>query len=149
MAARSLRLTASARCPIASGGTNARSKWTPSTSVSTLKTSRRFRSGSTTAASSPMPTASHDGCWGRREAIRAISSRSVRSATQAPPAASFRIVDRSRLANHGDFDLSRILELVLDSACDVLREPHGFLVRDLFALYHDANLTAGLQSERF
>ena len=40
IAARSLRLTASARCPIASGGTKRRSKWTPSTCASVVTTSK-------------------------------------------------------------------------------------------------------------
>ena len=88
IAARSLRLTASARWPMASGGVNARSKCTPSTSASTLSTSSRFRSGSTTAASSPMPTSSQAGAAGSRAWMRAMSSRSVRSATVAGPTTS-------------------------------------------------------------
>ena len=61
IAARSLRLTASARCPIASGGTKRRSKWTPSTCASVVRTSSAPRCGLITAASSPGPTTTHEG----------------------------------------------------------------------------------------
>ena len=67
IAARSLRLTASARWPMAVGGVKRRSKCTPSTSASTVRTSSRLRAGSTTAASSPMPTASQSGGAGSRD----------------------------------------------------------------------------------
>ena len=53
IAARSLRLTASARWPMAALGTNRRSKWTPSTEASVVMTSSSFRFGLTTAPSSP------------------------------------------------------------------------------------------------
>jgi hypothetical protein len=46
-----------------------------------LSTSRRLRSGSTTAASSPMPIGIHDGRGGRRLVMRAMSSRSEKSET--------------------------------------------------------------------
>ena len=59
IAARSLRLTASARWPIASGGTNRRSKCTPSTCASVVSTSNAPRTGSIAAASSPGPTTTH------------------------------------------------------------------------------------------
>src|SRR6266542_4464611 len=61
---------------------------------------------------------------------------------------SFGIVDGARLANHRDLDLARIFELVFDTARDILRQPDGFLVGDLFALDHDADLAAGLQRDR-
>src|SRR5262245_3261153 len=132
----------------------------PSTMASTVSTSTRLRSGSTTAASSPMPTISQSGAAGRRCRSRATSSRSVSVSTVGPTILSglcrlcgpggfsLRVVDRSRLPDDGDLDLSRILELVLDAACDVLRQPDGFLVRDLLALDHDADLAPGLQRER-
>src|SRR5580765_7374315 len=150
IAARSLRLTASARWPIASGGTNARSKWIPSTSASTVRTSIRLRSGSTTAASSPMPTSSQAGAAGRRPRIRAISSRSEQSATRVGPgtATLLGVVDGAGFANHRHLDLARVFELVLDPPRDVLRQPDGFLVGDLLALDHDPDLAARLQRER-
>src|SRR5258706_5032463 len=144
MAARSLRLTASARWPIASAGTKARSKCTPSTSASTVRTSARFRSGSITAASSPMPTSIQSGAAGWRGWIRAMSSRSVMSATVGL----FGVIHRAGLTNHGDLDLAGVLELVLDSSRDILRQPDRLLVGDLLALDHDANLASRLQGER-
>src|SRR5206468_527007 len=141
-AARSLRLTASARCPMAAGGVNARLKCTPSTTASTLRTSSRFRAGSTTAASSPTPTTIQSGADGSRAWIRAISSRSERSETEAggsrpgasmpsipAPARSFGIVDGTRFADDRDLDLAGVLQLALDASGDVLGQPDGFLVR--------------------
>ena len=81
IAARSLRLTASARKPIDAGSTKRRSKWTPSTRASVVSTSRWLRDGSTTAASSPMPTTTQDGAAGRRARIRAITACSPASPT--------------------------------------------------------------------
>src|SRR5712691_2813359 len=147
---------------MARGGVNARSKWTPSTSASTLSTSTRFRSGSTTAASSPMPTRSQSGaggscCWMR--AIRAASVRSPTaelevggwrsgfwaSPTSSPkPLTSFRIVRGARFADHRHLDLAGIFQLVLDAPRDVLREPDGFLIGNLLALDHDADLATRL-----
>ena len=40
------------------------------------------------------------------------------------------VVDGARLADDGDLDLARVLELVLDAARDVLRQPDRFLVGD-------------------
>ena len=81
IAARSLKLTASARWPMAPLGTNRRSKCTPSTDASVVMTSSSFRFGLTTAPSSPGPTRSQSGARGRRLVIRSISSCSPRSAT--------------------------------------------------------------------
>src|SRR5687768_5925030 len=126
---------------MASGGVNRRSKWTPSTSASTLSTSRRLRFGSTTAASSPMPTVSQAGGGWSRARIRAMSSASERS-EMSMERRLLGVVDGPGLANHRDLDLAGILELVLDAAGDVLGEPDGFLVGDLFTLDHDADLAA-------
>jgi hypothetical protein len=80
MAARSLKLTARARWPIASGGTKRRSKCTPSTCASVVNTSSALRTGSIAAASSPGPTTTH-GAVVRRCLMRAMSARSPQSAT--------------------------------------------------------------------
>ena len=56
IAARSLRLAARTRWPIAPASMKRRLKWTPSTAASVVTTSSRLRAGSSTAASSPMPT---------------------------------------------------------------------------------------------
>ena len=80
IAARSLRLTASARCPIASGGTNRRSKCTPSTCASVVTTSSAPRTGSIAAASSPGPT-TIQGAVGSRALMRAMRACSPQSAT--------------------------------------------------------------------
>ena len=58
------------------------------------------------------------------------------------------IVDGAGLANHRDLDLAGVLELALDAARDVARQPHGLVVADLLAFDHDADLAAGLQRER-
>ena len=81
IAARSLRLTASTLPPTASSGVNARSKCTPSTIVSVVMTDSEPRSGSTTAASSPIPRSTDRGGRGTRVWIRAMSACSPRSAT--------------------------------------------------------------------
>src|SRR5262245_41187530 len=91
-----------------------------------------------------MPTSSQSGAGCSRCLTRAISSFSETSAS--PPL--LRIVDGASLADDGDFDLSRIFELVLDSSGDVLREPDRFFVGDLLAFDHDADLAPRLQRER-
>src|ERR1700741_1909011 len=81
--------------------------------------------------------------------MRRISSCSPAVAIVASGvSSSLGIVNGAGLADHGDLDLSRILELALDPPRDVARQPDGFVVADLLALDHDANLTAGLQRER-
>ena len=55
MAAKSLKLTASARCPMSAGAEYRRSKCTPSTCASVVSTVYALRVGATTAASSPIP----------------------------------------------------------------------------------------------
>src|SRR5258705_10097000 len=112
-----------------------------------------------------MPTSSQSGAGGSCCWMRAMRSASVKSPTTAPevgglrwgfrasptsspkPLTSFRIVRGARFADHRHLDLSRILELVLDPARDVLRKPDRFLIGDLFALDHDADFAAGLQRE--
>src|SRR5438552_1049053 len=99
-----------------------------------------------------MPTTIHSGGGGRRAWIRAIRSRSVRSAMEAggwtqPLTSSFGIVSRARLPDHGHLDLAGVLELVLDSASDVFGEPDGLFVVDLFAFDHDPDLASRLQCE--
>src|SRR5687767_10764012 len=153
IAARSLRFTASALWPIASGGEKRRSKCTPSTRASVVITSSAPRSGSMTAASSPGPTITHDGD-ARRELILRISSRSPITDTVGAisltlaPSALFRVFDSPCFANDRDLDLSGVLQLVLDAPGDVLRQPDRFLVGDLLALDQDPDLTSGLERER-
>src|SRR5204862_7609870 len=106
------------------------------------------------AASSPIPTSIHDGAGGRCAWTRAMRSRSLSAATIVEPGGvwppdSFCIVGCPRLPNHRHLDLARILELVFDAPRDVLRQPHGFLVGNLFALDHDPDLAPRLQRERF
>src|SRR5262245_32117085 len=140
----------------------------PSTRASTLSTSSRFRSGSTTAASSPTPTRSQSGAGGREPLIRAISSRSPRVETvssspavdswfplpsRQPPAPSSQspllgVINGAGFADDGHLNLAGVLELILDAAGDILREPDGLLIRDFFAFDHDADFTARLERER-
>src|SRR5205814_8845012 len=72
----------------------------------------------------------------------------VTSPTFAPGSGSFGIVAGARLATHRDLDLAGVLELVLDAAGDVLRQPHRLLVGDFFALDHDPDLAPRLQRKR-
>ena len=81
MAARSLRLTASALCPMSAGVEKAREKCTPSTTASVVTTSRSFLTGASTAASSPGPTRTVDEGRGSRASTRAKRACSPRSAT--------------------------------------------------------------------
>src|SRR5215218_11366691 len=56
-----------------------------------------------------------------------------------------RHVRRAALADHRDLDLSRVLEVVLDLACDLMREQNRGVVVDLIWLDDHADLTAGLK----
>src|SRR5262245_37915035 len=152
MAAMSERFTASAFQPTSAGVLNRRSKWTPSTSASVVRISSAPRSGVTTAASSPMPTVSQAGAAGTRARICAMRSRSPTGAAAARPAPSpveglpgeF---DGPGFTDDGHLDLSWVLELALDSLGDVLREPHGLLVRHAIAFDDDADFASGLEGE--
>src|SRR5215471_9584698 len=116
-----------------------------STRESVVRISSAPRSGSATAASSPMPTVSQAGGGGTRARISAISPRSpcdgggVLSGELNSPC----------FTDDGDLDLAGILQLVLDSLGDVFRKPHSLLVRHLFAFDDDADFAAGLKRERF
>src|SRR5213594_3602485 len=59
-----------------------------------------------------------------------------------------RVLDGSRLPDHGDLDLPGILELGLDLPRDVSREPESFVVGDPVGLDDDAQLPARLDRER-
>src|SRR4029450_5103937 len=52
----------------------------------------------------------------------------------------------SRFADHGHLDLTRVLELVLDLARDLVREQDRRVVIHLRRLDHDADLASGLES---
>src|SRR4051812_30639883 len=151
IAAMSDRLTASAFQPMSAAVLKRRSKWTPSTSASVVRISSAPRSGLTTAASSPMPTVSHPGAGGTRARISAMRPRSP-DGWLSPSGGSTRalagVLDRPGFTDDRDFDLTGILQLVLDPLGDVLREPDGLFVRDGVALDHDADLAAGLQGKR-
>src|SRR4051794_5942919 len=117
----------------------------PSTRQSVVSTWNAPRSGAATAASSPMPTTSAGGAGGTRRRMRSMRPRSPASETRGPSLPGK--LNRPGLPDHRDLDLPGVLELVLDPAGDVLRQPDRLLVRDLFALDHDPDLAAGLQGE--
>src|SRR5207237_6950579 len=144
IAATSETLTARAFHPMSHGARKRRLKCTPSIDASVVRISRAPRSGWTTAASSPMPTASHAGAAGRRRRIAAMMARSPASATVWLPGE----LNGPRLTNDGHLDLSRVLELVLDAPCDVFGQPDRLLVRHAVAFADNADLAAGLQGER-
>src|SRR6476620_3815926 len=116
----------------------------PSTSASVVSTCSAPRSGAATAASSPMPTTSERSAAGTRLRIRSIRARSPASATRSPVALPGEL-NGARLPDHRYLDLAWILQLVLDPACDVLRQPDGFLVGYAFAFNDDADFATGLE----
>src|SRR5215831_6092507 len=101
------------------GDENLRSKCTPSTKASVVRTCSAPRSGEATAASSPMPTSSAESGGGSRRRIRSISSRSPTSETRWALALPGEL-NGARLPDHGHLDLAWILELVLDPSGDIL-----------------------------
>src|SRR5258708_25970369 len=153
IAATSERLTANAFHPMSRGVLKRRSKWTPSTSPSVVRISSAPRSGFTTAASSPMPMSSHGGAAGTRARIPAISSRSpVPSAVEGSVIVAMGLPGKFRSPRFTDdrpLDLSRVLELVLDPARDVLREPDRLFVRYALAFDDDTDVAAGLERKSF
>src|SRR3954447_4307124 len=54
------------------------------------------------------------------------------------------VVGRARLPDHGDLDLSRVLELLLDLARDLVAEQHRAVVVERAGHDHDADLAARL-----
>src|SRR5688572_2641524 len=72
-----------------------------------------------------------------------------RAGAGGAPATSARKVHRSRLTNRDDFDLTGILELGLDTACDLLGQgPHSHVV-DVVGSHDHPNLPTGLNREDF
>src|ERR1051326_3621859 len=59
----------------------------------------------------------------------------------------FPIFDHTHLANHRDFDVTRILQLRLDLPRDVFRQPDRLLVGDLLGVDDDAKLAPCLDRE--
>src|SRR3954464_7940302 len=57
------------------------------------------------------------------------------------------VVDGSRLANDGDFDLAGVLERLLDLLHHVTRQAHGADIVDLLGPDDDAHLAASLDGE--
>src|SRR5829696_7014782 len=67
---------------------------------------------------------------------------------QASPAlSSLGVLDAADLADHGDLDLPRVLELLLDPLGHVAGEDLGGDVVDVLGLDHDPDLAAGLHGE--
>src|SRR3954454_19079408 len=54
------------------------------------------------------------------------------------------VVGRARLPDHGDLDLARVLELLLDLAGDLVAQQNGAVVVERAGHDHDADLPAGL-----
>src|SRR3954447_14351090 len=54
------------------------------------------------------------------------------------------VVGRARLPDHGDLDLPRVLELLLDLAGDLVAEQDGAVVVERARYDHDADLAPGL-----
>src|SRR3954453_10965515 len=128
------------------GEENRRSKWTPSTSASVVRTWNAPRSGTATAASSPIPTTSALPAGGTRVRIRSTRARSPASATRSPVALPGEL-NGARLPDHRHLDLARVFELVLDASRDVFREPDSLLVGNPFAFDDDADFASGLERE--
>src|SRR5919204_3267065 len=73
------------------------------------------------------------------------STSSARSASSSPL---LRVLHRSRLADHRDLDLTRVLHRLLDLLRDVARQARAREVVDLLRLHDDADLAPGLDGER-
>src|SRR5262245_53433480 len=146
IAAMSLTFTASALKPMSVGVEKRRSKWTLSTNASVVSTCSRFLPPRTTAASSPMPRMMSGGGGGSRCRMRSITPRSPMLETGVV-ADLPGVFNGPGLSDDGDFDLARILQLVLDAAGDVFRQPDRLLVRDPFTLHHDADFAPRLQGK--
>src|SRR6266849_6825216 len=58
-----------------------------------------------------------------------------------------RIINRPHLSDHSHLDLPGVLQLRFDLAGDILRQPDGLLVADLFGVDDDAKLAPGLNGE--
>src|SRR6185436_13078617 len=84
---------------------------------------------------------------GKRSRMRSMMPRSPSVPMEGEGSVLAGVFNSARLTDDGDFDLAGILELVLDAAGDVLRQPDGLLVRDAFAFDQDADLAAGLEGE--
>src|SRR5439155_2679241 len=76
----------------------------------------------------------------------ATNSRFVTTASRLGllPCALLGVVHGARFADHGDSDLPRILQLLLDASRDVAGQSLRARVVDALVLDHDAHLTAGL-----
>src|SRR3954471_19407741 len=131
---------------MSAGVENRRSKWTPSTSASVVRTWNAPRSGTATAASSPIPTTSAFPAGGTRVRIRSTRARSPASATRSPVALPGEL-NGARLPDHRHLDLARVFELVLDAPRDVLREPYGLFVGDTLAFDDDTDFASRLERE--
>src|SRR5262245_47665749 len=107
-----------------------------STSASVVSTCSAPRSGAATAASSPAATMRDGGGAGNLPRMCSMSARSP----GVSPAALPRELNGAGLPDDRDLDLSRVLELVLDAARDVLRQPDRRFIRYAVALDHDPDL---------
>src|SRR5687767_4410362 len=118
----------------------------PSTSASVVSTSSAPRSATATAASSPIGTGRMAGEAGKRCRISCTSPRSPSEAREAVRALTG-VLNGTRLADHGHFDLAGVLQLALDAPGDVFRQPDRLFVRDALALDEYADFAAGLQGK--
>ena len=56
----------------------------------------------------------------------------------------FCVIGDAILSYNIDLDLTGIVESVFDALCNVARKEYHLVIRDLFGLDHNANLTTGL-----
>src|SRR3954464_2323361 len=75
---------------------------------------------------------------------RADGSRGRPAGRRGRAARSPGVVRRARFADDGHLDLPRILELLLDLACDLVRQQDRAVVVEGAGVEHDADLPAGL-----
>src|SRR3990170_2433194 len=68
--------------------------------------------------------------------------------TPPPSGKLLRVLHRAPFADNGDFDLPRVVQVLLYLLADLLRHPVGAEVIDLFGLDDDAYLAPGLDGER-
>src|SRR6476620_9403447 len=86
--------------------------------------------------------------WYRRIAVEGYPAAATRPSTRLKRARLLRHLDRPALADDDHFDLPRVLELILDLTCDLVREQHGAVVVHLGGLDDHPDLATRLKRVR-
>src|SRR5215217_1031087 len=103
------------------------------------------------AGSSPTSTTAKPGRMPRSvsNAVSRAASSLIERAIATPSMSSAGKVHRACLADEHDLDLSGILKLGLDTACDLFAQCRHARIIDVIRRYYDANFAARLDCENF